>query len=180
MQENSEKRNPSDQTSGIVGLGAEGPTPGMEDELATFGQFVGDWEIVEDRYLEEDGSWTKQRGELHWGWILGGRALQDVWMSIDERTQRPVPDGTTIRFYDPEIGAWRSTWISPLQGAVKAFVGRRTGDEIVLERKTEEGYLWKWIFSEIKTDSFRWHSEESRDNGETWTMKEEMRIRRVR
>ena len=89
MQENSGKRNPSDQTGGINGLGAEGPTPGMEEELATFGQFVGDWEIVEDRYLEEDGSWTKQRGELHWGWILGGRALQDVWMSIDERTQRP-------------------------------------------------------------------------------------------
>jgi len=42
MQENSGKRGPSDQTGGINGLGAEGPTPGMEEELATFGQFVGD------------------------------------------------------------------------------------------------------------------------------------------
>jgi len=56
---------------------------------------------------------------------------------------------------------------------------RRT-DEIVLEGRTAEGYPVKWVFSEITTDSFRWRSEETRDNGKTWTLKEEMEIRRRR
>jgi hypothetical protein len=127
-----------------------------------------------------DGTWTVSRGELHWRWILDGRAVQDVWMTTDEKTSRSVREGTTVRFYDQKIDAWHSVWISPAQGVVKTFVARQAGDEIVLEGKTAEEYLVKWIFSEITPDSFRWHSEESRDNGKSWTLREEMRIRRRR
>ncbi len=162
----------------IEGLAAEGPSPDMKEKLSLFGQFVGDWDIVECRYLKQDGTWGVERGELYWRWILDGKATQDVWMTIDEKAGKRIPDGTTIRFYDPKIDAWRITWISPIQGVVKTLVGRPVGKDIVLERKTEEGYLVKWIFSEIRPDSFRWHSEESRDEGKTWTLKEEMRIQR--
>ena len=31
--------------------------------------------------------------------------------------------GSTIRFYDPSIDAWRSTWIEPVNGRVLRFVG---------------------------------------------------------
>lgn len=147
-------------------------------KLSLFGQFVGDWDIVECRYLRPDGTWGVDRGELHWRWILDGRALQDVWMTIDEKSGKLIPDGTTVRFYDPKIDAWRVTWISPSQNVVKTLIGRPVGNEIVLEGKTDDG-LVKWIFSEIKADSFRWHSEQSKDNGQTWTIKEDMRIRRA-
>jgi len=162
----------------IDGLLADGPSAEMKEHLMLFGQFVGDWDILEDRYLQPDGTWVKSRGELHWGWILGGRAVQDVWMTIDEKTQRPIPDGTTVRFYDPKIEAWRSIWISPTQRAVKTFVARKIGDEIVLEGLNPEGYPVKWIFSEITPTSFRWHAEETHDNGKTWFLREEMQIRR--
>ncbi|OLE91676.1 MAG: hypothetical protein AUF79_03040 [Crenarchaeota archaeon 13_1_20CM_2_51_8] len=46
-------------------------------------------------------------------------------MTIDEETQLPVPVGTTVRFYDQRIDAWRSIWISPTQSAVKTFTGRK-------------------------------------------------------
>jgi hypothetical protein len=118
------------------------------------------------------------RGELHWDWILDGRAVQDVWMSIDEKTHKAIPEGTTIRFYDQKIDAWHSIWISPTQAVVKTFVGRQVGDEIVLEGRTAEGYPLRWIFSEITPNSFRWRAEETRDNGKTWTLREEMQIRR--
>jgi hypothetical protein len=163
----------------IEGLPAEGPYPEYRAKLALFGQFVGDWDILENRYLQDDGTWSKERGRIHWRWILEGRALQDVWSSIDEETGKEIPWGTTVRFYDPKIEAWRSTWISPRQGAVKAFVGKKVGEEIVLERKSEEGYLVKWIFSDISRDSFKWRAEENRD-GQRWTLREEMRIRRQR
>ena len=143
-----------------------------------FGQFVGDWDILEDRCLQSDGTWVRSRGELHWGWILDGRAVQDVWMTIDEETGRAIPEGTTVRFYDPKIDAWHSVWLSPTQGAVKTFLGRKIGKEIVLEGKTDQGYLVKWIFSDITPSSFSWHSEESHDHGRSWMLREEMRIRR--
>ena len=172
----------ADQTGrawGIFGLPAEGPFPGMEEKLALFGQFVGDWQIVEDRYLQDDGTWLKSRGELHVDWILEGRALQDTFMTFDEKTHKMIPDGTTLRYYDRKIDAWHVVWFSPMQGAIKQLIGRKVGDEIVLERRTDEGYLVKWIFSEIKASSFRWHSEESRDEGKTWKLREEMRVRRM-
>jgi hypothetical protein len=162
----------------IVGLGASGPRPELKEKLMLFGQFVGDWDIVEDRYLMEDGSWVTERGELHWRWILGGTAVQDVWMTIDETTGLATPDGTTVRFYDPKIDAWHSVWLSPKQGAVKSFIGRADGEEIILEGKTAQGFPVKWIFSEIKKDSFRWRSEESHDEGRSWFLREEMRIQR--
>jgi|SRR5579872_5713725 len=162
----------------IPGLAAQGPDPELKEKLMLFGQFVGDWEIVEDRYLEADCSWVRGKGELYWRWILDGLALQDVWASLDETTGRIIPDGTTIRFYDPKIDAWRSTWISAAQGVVKPFIGRQVGKEIVLEGKTVDGFPAKWIFSEITPNSFLWHSEETRDDGKTWTLREEMKIRR--
>ena len=163
----------------IEGLPAEGPYTEFKEKLALFGEFVGDWEIVEDRYLQDDGTWIKSRGELHVNWILEGRALQDTFMTFNETTHKMVPDGTTLRFYDPKIDAWRVVWFSPIQGAIKTLIGRKLGDEIVLERRTEEARLVKWIFSEITESSFRWHSEESRDDGRTWMLREEMRIRRM-
>ena len=165
----------------IQGLASQGPNSEFKEKLMLFGQFVGDWDILECRFLQTDGTWAKQRGELHWRWILDGRALQDVWGTIDEETHNFIPDGTTVRFYDPKIDAWQSMWISPTQGVVKTFIGRQVGNEIVLEGKSTEGYSVKWIFSEITPSSFRWRSEETRDEGKTWVIKEEMRIhRRIR
>jgi hypothetical protein len=161
----------------IAGLAADGPHPELKEKLALFGQFVGDWEM-EDRYLKDDGTWAVGKGGIHWRWILEGRGLQDTFTEIDQKTGEEFPWGTTVRFYDPKIDAWRSTWNSPRQGAVKTFIGRKVADQIVLERTTEEGHLMKWIFSNIKRDSFRWHSEVSRDNGKTWTLTEEMNVRR--
>ena len=88
-----------------------------------------------------------------------------------------VPARTTIRFYDHKIDAWYSTWISPGQG-VQTFTARKVGDEIVLEGKTKEGYPERWIFSYVEPTSFLWRSVETHDNGKTWQLTEEMKVRR--
>ena len=163
----------------IKGLAAGGPDPGLKEKLMLFGQFVGDWNIVEARYTQADGAEVKMKGEVHFGWILGGTAIQDVWMGCRVGSQKVTLFGTTIRFYDPKIDAWRSTWLSPLKGLVQNFIARKINGEIVLEGKTAEGYPEKWIFSQITSQSFRWHSEETHDNGETWLLTEEMQIRKV-
>ncbi|HVP23800.1 MAG TPA: hypothetical protein VMS77_07810 [Conexivisphaerales archaeon] len=164
----------------IEGLPADGPLPEMKDKLMLFGQFVGDWEVYEGRYLKPDGSWAMERGEVHWRWILEGRAVQDVWMFHDDETGEMKPAGTTVRFYDPGIDGWRSMWISPRQNFVKTFVGLKVGDDIVLEGKSPEGGSLRWTFTDITPDSFTWRSRESADGGRSWKTNEEMKIRRMR
>ena len=122
----------------IRGLGAAGPDPEMKEKLMLFGQFVGDWDILEARYPQPDGTEIRRTGEIHFGWILDGKAVQDVWMTHYENPRRVVPAGTTIRFYDPKIDAWHSIWISPKYGVIQTFVARKVGDEIVLKGQTKE------------------------------------------
>lgn len=167
----------SDHESRIIGLNASGPYGKLSGQLALFGQFIGDWDILERRYKLEDGTWRTTKGELHWGWILGGRAMQDVWTAYDETAGELDQIGTTIRFYDPERQAWKSTWISPLHGTVMEFEGRAEGSEIVLVNRDGKE-VNKWIFYEIRKDSFLWRSEVSADGGEKWATTMEMKIRR--
>ena len=160
-------------------LHATGADPARADELRLFGQFVGSWTLD---WAGTDPSATT-RGELHVGWVLGGRAVQDVWI-VPGRGQpgegRPplAFHGSTIRFYDPTIGAWRSTWIEPVNGRVRRFIGRPVDGGILLLSDEDDPQL-RWRFTDITPDAFRWRSESSSDGGTTWTHDEEMRATRV-
>lgn len=155
-----------------------GPAGPHADKLMLFGRFVGSW------HLEWSGPGTETAsGELHFGWVLGGRAVQDVWIvpgcSQRGADQSPVAfHGTTIRFYDPDIDAWRSTWIEPLNARVRRFIGRPEGDDIVLISDEDEIAL-RWRFTDITPDSFTWRGEISRDGGATWAFDEQMLATRV-
>jgi hypothetical protein len=173
------KKSKVNRSWSIKGLGAQEPDPILKEKLMLFGQFVGDWEIAEAQYMHADGTWIKMKGEVHFGWILGGTAVQDVWMGYREGSQKLTLFGTTIRFYDPKIDAWRSTWLSPSNGRVQTFIARKVNEEIILEEQTSGGYPEKWVFSQITPTSFRWHSEETRDKGKTWQLAEEMKIRKI-
>ena len=166
----------------IEGLVAEGANPELREKLMLFGQFVGDWEITSEWYLP-DGSMPKGRGEIHFGWILNGTAIQDVWSG---RVENPPPGfpstgfGTTIRFYDSKVDALRIIWIAPVGSIVQTFVARPVGDEIVLEGRTvDDKYPERWILSEIAPDSFHWRSVESYDDGVTWQVTQKIWARRV-
>ena len=100
-------------------------------------------------------------------------------MGCREGAEKFILFGTPIRFFDPKIDAWRSTWLSPVKGLVQTFIAKKVNDEIVLELQNADAYPEKWIFSIITPTYFRWHSEETHDNGKTWLLTEEMLIRRV-
>jgi hypothetical protein len=118
----------------INALSADAPEPALTASLHLFGQFVGSWDL-EWHGKDRQGNSITAAGELHVGWILGGRALQDVWrvpLNPADASMMRAFHGTTIRFYDPSIEAWRSTWLDPLNGRVRRFIGRPVGVTLLL------------------------------------------------
>jgi hypothetical protein len=171
--------NSPDQDSLAKALHAPAADEPLSEKLSLFGQFVGAWDL-EWHGLDSTGSPIVVRGELHFGWILDGRAIQDVWrVPIDASDAQRVRGfhGTTIRFYDPRIDAWRSTWLDPLNGRVRRFIGRSVEDTIVLEGLDEDPRE-RWTFRDITPDSFLWRGEQSTDGEATWTIVDEMHARR--
>ena len=162
-------------------LFADGPAPDFRDELQLFGQFVGSWEL--DVVYHSPAGERRTSAEWHFAWALNGRAVQDVWIAPSrrdrERGEAEVDWGTTLRFYDPRIGAWRSTWIGPVKRLVLPFVARAVGDEIVLEGGFQDGLVKRWIFADVEPESFRWRAVESSDDGHTWELVQEMWARRA-
>lgn len=166
----------------VEALHGAGPAAGHAEELMLFGQFVGSWEI-EWNGGGVDGLPARMRGELHFGWVLGGRAVQDTWIvpAGGEPGEGEPPlafHGSTIRFYDPASGAWRSTWVEPVNARVRRFIGRPVDGDIVLLSDEDDPQL-RWSFTDIEPDSFRWRGEVSRDGGATWELEEEMLATRV-
>lgn len=160
---------------------ADGPHPDLADQLALFGQLVGSWDLEVTGY-PANAPPVQELGEWHFGWALDGRAIVDVWICPrrDLRAHRPQAGdyGATLRFFDPAIGAWRSTWIGPVRHVVQPFIARQEGAEIVLDGAAQDGVMTRWIFAEITADSFRWRHVTSTDGWATRQLHLEMSARR--
>lgn len=167
----------------IDALHVPGPAAEQIGKLMLFGQFVGSWDL-EWSGAGADGEPATAVGELHFGWVLGGRAVQDIWIvpgrgQPGEGQPPSAFHGSTIRFYDAAIDAWRSTWVDPVNGRVRRFVGRPADGDIVLVSDEEDPRL-RWRFTDIGPESFTWRGETSDDGGRTWVLDEQMHATRRR
>jgi hypothetical protein len=164
-------------------LDADGPDAERVDGLMLFGQFIGSWDI-EATYWDHEGNVIgERRGEWHFGWVLQGRAVQDVLIgpSLDEqlRTGEPALEyGSSFRLYDPRSATWRVTWFAPISGTIVDLTARQAGDRIVLEGSEPNGALNRWVFSDITAEACVWTGHESVDEGRTWLLVERMLLRR--
>jgi ChrR Cupin-like domain len=144
-------------------LHTDRPAPDRADKMGLYGWLIGSWEM--DTVVHaDDGTTQKGRGEIHFGWVLEGRAIQDVWILPG------VFFGTTLRVYDPGLDAWHILWSDPLRQFYTRQIGRAHGADIVQEGTNDAGDTTRWSFSEITGDSFRWRGERSRDGGATWQL----------
>jgi hypothetical protein len=165
-------------------LHSPGPIEGLAGKLNLYGRFVGAWTFHASRHLE-DGTVLTGRGEVHFGWVLEGRAIQDVWI-LPARDAGPSPAlgkwtfyGTTLRLYDPDADAWHIFWSDPRNQYYSRQSGRADGDRIVQVGVDGTGSSVRWSFSRITENSFRWLGERSHDDGATWRLEVEFLARRV-
>jgi hypothetical protein len=174
---------PGPSSAALDGLLASGPYPEFADKLQLFGQFVGDWDVDWQGYQELSESNSTGKGEIHFAWVLDGRAIQDVWIFPTRKDLRrgvPIDEwGSTLRFYDPNQDAWRISWSGPANQVVRTMIGRPMGDEIWIEGPDLKGRPLRWIFSQITSRSFHWSNFVSEDDGQTWRLQEELEAHRV-
>jgi len=179
--------NPQEQShnSLLQALGSPARSNEITDHEDIYGWLIGGWEATVYDYAA-DGTAHESRGEWHFGRVLEGRAVQDVWIA-PPRSQRNDPSlskqynryGTSLRVYDREIGAWRVTWFNPVSGARNDLIGRRQGADIIQEGINADGRKIRWSFKDITPKSFRWLGESLEPDGKTWRLEAEFRARRI-
>jgi hypothetical protein len=139
------------------------PHRDIPEEQRIFTPFIGDWDLIV-RWFDEAGRiMREEQGEWHFSWILEGRGIQDVWI-VPPRPERArhrdlYEYGTSLRFFDSKLNAWRSTWIGPMHRMVRTFIARKIGDQVVLATTKGEIPRMRWSFADIKADSFIWRNE---------------------
>jgi hypothetical protein len=167
-------------------LHADGPDPERQEKLGLYSWLVGQW-ALEITTILEDGSTHAGQGEIHAGWILQGRAIQDVWMIPRLKDRQPGIEqlagagnwyGTTLRLYDSNLDAWRILWNDPATNFFTQQMARAQGRNIVQEGPDPRGGLMRWTFSEIEPTSFHWTAERASAN-ENWRKQVDIRARRV-
>jgi hypothetical protein len=161
----------------IAVLAASGPHASLGDQARVWDRFVGTWDCDFGFHLE-DGSVRHSPGELEFGWVLDGLAIQDLWITYPKPGEKQRGIGTSIRFFDDRAKVWHVVFVSPKFGALLTVQGGMEGDRIVLRGQDPEGSQMRWTFEDIKDDSFSWRGEKSRDEGKTWRLEEEHHMRR--
>jgi hypothetical protein len=97
---------------------------------------IGSWDLDVIGHLP-DGSSRRRPGEWHFGWVLEGRAIQDVFIvprrgparSGDAAGNVTVYD-TTLRTYDPGCDAWRIQSADPVAESFFKMIGRARDADI--------------------------------------------------
>jgi hypothetical protein len=166
-------------------LAAPGRSPEIPEAADVYGWLVGSWELDVYDY-QADGSVRRSKGEAHFGWVLEGRAVQDVWI-MPRRSERTASlgksknrYGTTLRVWDPSIQAWHVTWINPVTGARDELIGHWSGKDVVQVGTHSDGTPIRWRFTEVTPDSFRWLGESLEPDGKTWKLEVEFRAKRTK
>ena len=165
----------------ITGLLASGPHPSLGAHAATYGRLIGSW-LGELENHTIAGA-PRSPIEIHFGWVLEGRAVQDVWIA-PLRGVAPSSEialcwyGTTLRVFEPARESWKVTWIDPGRGRHMMLEGRRRADDIV-QVGLRDGSPIRWTFSELRSDAFRWQAHVLEPDGVHFRLEVDIHARRL-
>jgi hypothetical protein len=162
----------------VTALQAEGPHPSLGSQANVFGRFVGTWD-GEYTEFSKDGTATRSSGQWIFGWVMDGRAIQDLFIIHPSAEHQEGFVGTSLRYYDPKSGTWCVAFIDPENGAVETLTGGAVGDDrIVLLSEGKYAKQRRWSLNDIRPDSWVFRDEGSRDGGKTWWLREEDHMKR--
>jgi len=169
---------PADPRQQMVAvLAAAGPHASLGDQARVWDRFIGAWD-ADFGFFSDDGSVRHAPGELEFGWVLDGRAIQDLWIGYPRDGAKERSIGTSLRYFDEKARLWHVVFVNPQFGGALHVQGGLEGDRIVLRGQDAEGASLRWSFGDLEPDSFTWRGERSRDGGKTWRLEEEHHMKR--
>lgn len=144
---------------------SDAPRPEYAEALRPFAPLIGSWDL-DVKWYDETGAVSRQtKGEWHFAWALDGRAVADIWITPSRAARATDGDGEwgmSMRIYDPELKAFRSTWMGPKAAFVMPFIAHAENDTITLESQTAKT---RWRFTGITETAFHWRNEDETDDG---------------
>jgi hypothetical protein len=159
-------------------LEATSPNPSLGVQPQVLSRLVGTWD-VEYTDFAKDGKSIHRTGEFVVGWVLDGRALQDLWIVNPSGKRKDREVYTTLHYFDPKSRTWRATFVDPEHGSIARFTGGPVGnDRFVLETPDLGNQTNRWSFNDIRSDSFVYRDESSSDGGKSWRLQSEYQMKR--
>jgi hypothetical protein len=160
-------------------LAATDRSPDIPESADVYGWLCGSWDLRVLHYRAIDVSARGMTGEVHAARVLEGRAVQDVWIM-------PAPDwdptlmmyGTTLRWWDASIRAWRIDWTNPGRSHHEEQIGNWNGRDILQTGQRADGTKTRWTFTEITGDSFHWRGEAQYPGAADWKLEGEFLAKR--
>jgi hypothetical protein len=158
--------------------------PEHREKLKLYEVFIGTWDFDWVGHKEDGSTWTVP-GEWHFSWVLEGRAIQDNWICpktpLRSSGEYPAGEyGTTIRFYDFKEDCIKVVWVGPILSQVHIFRANQTENQIVQDEIVigDEAKVSRWVFRDISETTFKWEAHVSKDNQESWQLRQEVFARR--
>ncbi|QSB04939.1 hypothetical protein [Natronoglycomyces albus] len=165
----------------LTELHAQGPHPDLEPGLSLFGQFIGTW-TLRVRFFDAAGEVSvDESGTWSFGWVLDGRAIQDVLTYPRAGSAHPGERGigTSLRHYDATTETWSVFWLGAVSGTRIFLTAKATDEGIRLEGRDVDGSPLNWAFTDITPDSFHWQGRIQDPEG-TWRLEQDMLARRIK
>jgi hypothetical protein len=161
-------------------LVALGPTADYPGRMKRFGQLVGSWAAKGSRLNEATGEWVAR--EFTWivGFILDGRAVQDI--EVVASTSHPSgfeTVATAVRVYDPHAGVWRVSSFAPTIDEYCQLIATPYRLGIRQDGTRTDSKLIRWNFTSITASTYTWEGWVSGDDGVTWTLVEHNEATRI-
>lgn len=158
------------------------PSHEHDDRDLLYDFAIGSWDALAIDYTPEGTLSTE--GEVHFQWVLDGRAIQDIWI-VPKRSLRKESDskignryGTSLRMFDQKENCWKIYWMNPVTGFFCVLMGGREGENVIQTGTDNAGNLIKWSFKKIHPKSFHWVGEISKDQGISWSVTNEFLVTR--
>jgi len=159
-------------------LQATGPNPSLGGQAKVLSQLVGTWDVEYTDFMK-DGTTLHRTGEFKVGWIMDGRALQDLWIVDPWGKHKDREVYTEVHYFDAKSRTWHATFVDPQNGSTARFTASEVAnDHLVLESNELDSGLTRWSFNDIRPDSFTWRDVGSSDGGKTWKLRAEYHMKR--
>ncbi|NNC99650.1 MAG: hypothetical protein HKN85_05670 [Gammaproteobacteria bacterium] len=139
--------------------------PCMQDPLAEFGRYIGEWDIADSTLSPDGKQWVPGAGGK-WNFVCigNGIAIQDFWLPNDGKI------GTNLRTYNEQAKQWDIAWtITGMSGFAHILARKEADGNIVMHYKSPIPEPARRItFFPPTAKGWDWKLEISSDAGENW------------